>query len=442
MTQPPSSPKIFSKERDPLMDALRSGVVPLKGSRLIQVGRAEEIEALAYSIGQVRSGEGTTRFIIGDYGSGKTFFMHLVCQMAQEKKLVTMKADLTPDRRLQGTQHRARRLYSALITGMAVKGKPEKALATVVEKFVTAVKTEAESAGRPVLAVLRERLQTLGAHSGGPTFAKVIEAYWTAHEQGDEEVRAAALRWLQAEYAVKTEARDLLGVREIIEDRTIFDYLKIMAVFVTMAGYKGLLVCLDELVNIYKLSHKGSRTANYEQILNIVNDTQQGQAPHLGFLFGGTPEFLTDEHRGLYSYEALKSRLRENPFATGGLVDHKGPVLRLSGFTPEHFYELLRKVRLVYASCGNALPDFGEESVEAFMKHCASRVGDTYFRTPRTTLKEFIGLMDVLAQNPGADWRVLLEQVEITKEVNPDLEPLKKEDDVGNDAAPLATFQL
>ncbi|NYH50453.1 hypothetical protein HNR06_000042 [Nocardiopsis arvandica] len=445
MTQTPSSPpspRIFSKERDPLMDALRSGVVPLKGSRLIQVGRAEEIEALAYSIGQIRAGEGATRFVIGDYGSGKTFFLHLVCQMAQEKKLVTVKADLTPDRRLQGTQHRARRLYSALITSMAVKGKPEKALATVVEKFVTTVKAEAESAGRPVLTVLRERLQTLGAHSGGPTFAKVVEAYWSAHEQGDEEVREAALRWLQAEYAVKTEARKLLGVREIIEDRTVFDYLKLMAVFVTMAGYKGLLVCLDELVNLYKLSHKGSRTANYEQILNIVNDTQQGQAPHLGFLFGGTPEFLTDEHRGLYSYEALRSRLRENPFAKDGLVDYNGPVMRLSGFTREHFYELLRKVRFVYTSCGNDLPDFGEEAVEAFMKHCAGRVGDAYFRTPRSTLKEFIGLMDVLAQNRGADWRALLERVNITEEANPDREPLRKEDDVSNDAASLATFQL
>lgn len=425
------------------MDALRSGVVPGKGARLIQVGRSEEIAALAYSINQIRAGEGTARFVIGDYGSGKTFFLHLICQVAQEKKLVTMKADLTPDRRLQGTQHRARRLYSALITSMGVKGKPEKALATVVEKFVTTVKAEAESADRPVLTVLRERLRVLGAHTGGPTFAKVIEAYWKAHEQGNEEVREAALRWLQAEYAVKTEARTLLDVREIIEDRTIFDHLKIMAVFVTMAGYKGLMVCLDELVNLYKLSHKGSRNANYEQILNIINDTQQGQAPHLGFLFGGTYDFLTDEHRGLYSYEALRSRLRENPFARDGLVDYHGPVIRLSGFTKEHFYELLNKVRTVYTSCGNDLPGFGEEVVEAFMRHCDGRVGDAYFRTPRSTLKEFIGLMDVLAQNRDADWRVLLEQVEITEETNPDLEPLKKEDDVSNDAAyPLATFRL
>jgi hypothetical protein len=215
--------------------------------------------------------------------------------VAQQQKLVTMRADLTPDRRLQGSQGRARKLYSALVSGTGIKGRPTQALSALVEGFISQVRTTAEAEGRPVLELLRERLQALAAHPGGPTFAKVVEAYWQAYEQGDEERREAALRWLQAEYANKPEAARDLGVREIIDDRTVFDHLKLMAVFTTMAGYKGLLVCLDELVNLYKLSHKGARVANYEQILNIINETQQGQAPHLGFLFGGTPDFLTDE---------------------------------------------------------------------------------------------------------------------------------------------------
>ncbi|MFL1376014.1 ATP-binding protein [Nocardiopsis protaetiae] len=444
-SEPPSAPRILARDREPLLNALRTGVVPARGAHLIQVGRHDEIASMIATVKQVRAGEGAARFVIGDYGSGNTYFLNLVRAVAHKERLVTVAADLTPDRRLQGSQGRSRKLYSALIENMATKGKPGgRALTSVVERFVTAVEEEAAAQGDPVRSALETRLRELREHSGGPTFAKVVMAYWQAHEQGDEELRAAALRWLQGEYATKTEATRELGVREIIEDRTVFDHLKLMSVFVTMAGYGGLLVCLDEMVNLYKLSHKGSRTANYEQILNIVNETQQGYAPHLGFLFSGTPQFLEDDHRGLFSYDALRSRLRENPFATGGLVDYNGPVMRLGGFSKEHFYELLRKVSGVYRSHGTTLEGFDDTAVEAFMRHCDGHVGDAYFRTPRSTIKEFIGLMDVVAQNRGTDWRDLLDRVDIRREENPDLAPLRKEDDVPDvgTANPLASFRI
>ncbi len=442
MTEAPATPlPIRSRDRGPLLDALRNGVVPHRGASLIQVGRARELEALQTSIEQIRSGAGAVRFVIGDYGSGKTFFLHVVRSLAHKNKLVTVHADLTPDRRLQG-KGRARKLYSTLMANMATRAKPGgQALTTVVEQFVTQVRRDAEAAGTTVEQQLSERLWGLREFPGGPSFAKVVQAYWHSHVNQDEELRAHALRWLSAEYAKKTEADRALGVSEIIDDHSLFDHLKLMAVFATMAGYKGLLVCLDELVNLYKLNHKGSRVANYEQILNIINDTQQGHAEHIGFLFGGTPEFLEDQLRGLYSYEALRSRLEENPYATGGLVDYHGPVLRLSHFTKEHFYELLRKVRHVYAGGDPARYPLPDEAIEAFMRHCAERVGDAYFRTPRSTIKQFIGLMDVLVQNEGADWRTLLSTVEIVKEANPDLQPLRPEDDVDNDS-PLASFRL
>ena len=443
MTETPvPSLTIRSKDRGPLLDALRNGVVPYRGAHLIQVGRGRELEALHTSIKQIKNGAGAVRFVIGDYGAGKTFFLHLVRSIAHKEDLVTVHADLTPDRRLQGSQGRARRLYSTLMANMATRGKPGgRALTTVVEKFVTQVRRDAEANGTTVEHQLSERLWGLREFPGGPSFAKVIEAYWRSHVHQDEELRAHALRWLSAEYAKKTEASRDLGVSEILDDRSLFDHLKLMAAFTTMAGYRGLLVCFDELVNLYKLSHKGSRHANYEQILNIINDTQQGRAEYIGFLFGGTPEFLEDPLRGLYSYEALRSRLEENPYATGGLVDFHGPVMRLSHFTKEHFYELLRKVRHVYASGDPAKHPLPDEAIEAFMRHCEERVGDAYFRTPRSTIKQFIGLMDVLVQNENADWRTLLTQMEVVKETNPDLQPLDPKDDVENDS-PLASFRL
>jgi bacteriophage exclusion system BrxC/D-like protein len=235
-------------------------------------------------------------------------------------------------------------------------------------------------------------------------------------------------------------------VRTIVDDASFYDHLKLMSRFIRQAGYEGLLVCLDEMVNLYKLANTQARNSNYEQILRILNDSLQGSAAHLGFLFGGTPEFLLDTHRGLYSYAALQSRLTENAFASGGLVDHTGPVLRLSALTPEDFYVLLTKLRHAYAGgdpSGYLLPD---KALTAFMEHCSSRVGDAYFRTPRNTITQFVNLLAVLEQNPDTDWQTLIGDVSIPQDFNPDLLPLDGEDSDETagpiDAQPIATTPL
>jgi hypothetical protein len=228
-------------------------------------------------------------------------------------------------------------------------------------------------------------------------------------------------------------------VRTIVDDANVYDQLKLMARFVRQAGYGGLLVCLDEMVNLYKLANTQARSSNYEQILRILNDCLQGSPAHLGFIFGGTPEFLLDTRRGLYSYTALQSRLTENTFASGGLVDHSGPVLRLAGLTPEDFYVLLTKLRHVYAAGDPDAYMLPDHALEVFMQHCSSRIGDAYFRTPRNTITQFINLLAVLEQNPGTDWRRLIGEVSVPQDANPDLLPLEAdetEDEAGTTAHP------
>ena len=235
---------------------------------------------------------------------------------------------------------------------LATRNKPEgKALSNVVERFVNVARQEAEKKDLSVSSVIGNRLSSLSDYVGGYDFARVIEAYWNGHESGNDELMSNALRWLRAEYSTKTEARNALGVRTIISDTSFYDNLKLMSLFVRQAGYRGLLVFLDEAVNLYKLNSKQARESNYEQILRILNDCLQGNADHLGFLMGGTPDFLLDTRKGLYSYEALESRLAENTFARkAGVVDYSSPVLRLDNLTPEELYILLKNIRSVFAS--------------------------------------------------------------------------------------------
>lgn len=409
---------IRSKDRDAVLQSLRAGVVPRVGQHLIQVGREKELNALMQDIGRVADGGSSFRIVVGEYGAGKTFFLNLVRAIALEKKLVSVHGDLNPDRRLHATGGQARSLYAELVKNLSTRTKPEGgALAGIVEKFIGQAKTEAKASGRTADEVLRAQLNQLTEMVNGYDFADVIASYCRGFEEGNEQLKGDAIRWLRGEFATKTEARAALGVRSIIDDASIYDQLKLLARFVRLAGYSGMLVCLDELVNLYKLANLQARNSNYEQILRILNDSLQGSAEGLGFVLGGTPEFLLDTKRGLYSYTALQSRLAENTFAVNGLVDYTGPVIRLASLTPEDFFVLLDKVRVVHAFGDEAKALVPKDAIFAFMEHCSQRLGDNFFRTPRTTITAFINLLAVLEQNPTADWRQLIGGLE----VRPDL---------------------
>lgn len=406
--------EIRPRDRDAVLQALRAGVVPRVGQYLVQVGRRAELDALLQDITRIADGGAAFRLVVGEYGAGKTFFLNLIRAVALEKKLVVMSADLTPHRRLHATGGQARSLYNELARSTATRTRADSgALPVVVEKFVTNANTEAKATNRSTTDVIQEKLAALSELVGGYDFAEVVKIYWKAFGEKDTERMANAVRWFRGEFGTRTEARAALGVREIIDDQNFYDHLKLLARFVRLAGYAGLLVCLDELVNLFKLSNTQARNSNYEQILRILNDTLQYAPEGLGFVLGGTPEFLKDSRRGLYSYQALASRLAENRFAREGLVDLTGPVIQLSSLTPEDFLVLLQKLRHVYASGDPSQYLLPDEGLTAFMEHCFRRIGEAYFRTPRTTIISFIDLLAVLDQNRDTDWKTMIGDVPV-----------------------------
>ncbi|PZU14938.1 MAG: ATP-binding protein [Citromicrobium sp.] len=428
-------PQIRARERDTIVQALAAGVVPRVGLQHIQVGRAAEVGALLKDIDRIADGGSSCRFVIGEYGAGKTFFLSLVRLIALERRCVTVHADLAPDRRIHATGGQARGLYAEAIRNMATRTKPDGgALPSVVERFVSACMKTAHDSGQSVEAVIDGQLSEIQELVGGHDFAHVLKAYWRGSEDGNDALRTAALRWLRAEYSTKTESRQALGVRSIIDDADIYDSLKLLARFVKLAGYAGLVVVFDEMVNIYKLQSAQARNQNFEQILRMVNDMLQGSTENLGFVFGGTPEFLMDSRRGLYSYEALQSRLAENQFASNGLVDLSGPVVRLQNLTPEEFLILLGNIRNVFARGDPADYLVPDEALEAFMAHCSTRIGEAYFRTPRNTIKAFVQLLAVLEQNPGQTWTDLIGVVAVEQDEE-DGSTIESDDE-------LATFEL
>jgi hypothetical protein len=425
-----TSPNIRPKDRDAIIQSLRAGVVPRVGQQHIQVGRLKEVESLNRDLERIGDGGSSLRFIIGEYGAGKTFFLFLIRSIAMQKKLITVHADLTPDRRLQSTGGQARNLYSELMKNMATRSKPDgNALGSVVERFVSGAVSEAKEKGCDVGLLIHEKLRVLEEMVGGYDFAEVLVQYWKGFDSGNDRLMSDAIRWLRGEFSTRTDARNALGVRTIIDDASFYDQLKLMARFVRMAGYGGLLVNLDEMVNLYKITNSRTRNANYEQVLRILNDCLQGSAEGLGFLLGGTPEFVTDTRRGLYSYQALQSRLAENTFAVEGLTDLTGPVIRLSNLSPEDIYLLLTKLRGVYCTDARVQVDYPDEAIQAFMQHCSGHVGEAYFRTPRNTIRGFLDLLSMLEQHPEIPWNVHLSGCRIEVESAPVLADINDDEE-------------
>ena len=428
---------IRPKDRDAILLSLRSGVVPRVGQHLIQVGRTREIETLLSDILRLGDGGSAFRLVIGEYGAGKSFFLNLITSIAFEKKIVVASADLNPDRRLHGSGGQARSLYSELMRRLSTRAKPDGgALPGIIEKFIATSNSVARASETPVEEIIYKKLEHLTELVNGYDFAKVVYAYCRGVEDGNEQLKADAVRWLRGEYSTKSEARAALGVRGIVDDASVYDQLKLMGQFVQEAGYSGMIIALDEMVNLYKISNTQARNGNYEQVLRILNDTLQGASGGLGFILAGTPEFLMDTRRGLYSYPALQGRLAENAFAKEGLVDFTGPVVRLSSLSPEEFYLLLGKVRHVHAS-GN--PDkylISDEGIKQFMAYCSRQMGDAYFRTPRTTIKSFADLLALLEQNPGSSWETIIGEINIKDDTDSGLTASSDDEDE------FATFRL
>lgn len=410
---------IKPRERDIIIQSLRSGVVPRLGLQHIQVGRNEELKSFVRNIDTMANGGTAFRFVIGEYGSGKTFFLSLVRSIALEKGLVVMNADLSPTKRLYSSNGQARILFSELTMNLSTRTKQDGgALSNILDKFISNARTEAQERNIEVSNVIYEKLRDLNDYTDGYNFATVINKYWEGYNTGNDILKENALKWLRGEYTSKNDAMRDLGVREYINDSALYNSLKLYSIFVRKAGYKGLLICLDEMVNLYKIPTSVSRKSNYEVILNMLNDTLQGSLSGIGFIMGGTPDFLTDSYRGLYSYEALKSRLSENSFtSTLGLTDYNSTVLRLPNLTQEEFLILLHNLRNVFAGGdpkSYLLPDNG---LVAYMNHCANRIGESYFRTPRTTIKGFLDLLSILEQYPSIRWDDVIENFEVEADI-------------------------
>ena len=417
------------KEATAIINSLLGGVVPKLGVQHITVGRSPEIAAFLQALTDVKNGHSMVKFWIGDFGSGKSFMLHLLNTVALKQKFVVANADFTPDNRLYANDGKAVALYSAIMDNIAIQTKPEGgALATLLEKWIEQVMSKTALDHDIPLTSIRDQkhlprvqaaimatIQEL-TDVGGFDFGTVVMKYYEGYSTDNDLLRRNALKWLKGEYRTKTEARQDLGVREIINDVNYYDMLKnFCRLFVSM-GYSGFMINLDEAINLYKISTSVSREKNYEKILTIYNDCFQGKVSNFFLNFAGTREVLENERRGLFSYQALKSRLETNKFETNELRDFAQPVIRLLPLSHNEVFVLLQKLKEIFDFNYKSELAISDTDIEAFMEEMFNKPGASEFLTPREVIRDFLNILSLLRQNPGLDKRKLFSDIQIRDE--------------------------
>lgn len=433
LATPEQAPRVPRRIAQVIINSLKGGVVPRVGLPYITVGRDREVAALLHDLDLVADGGASFRFLVGRYGSGKSFLLQTIRNHAMGRGFVVADADLSPERRLQGTGGQGLATYRELIRNLSTKTRPEGgALNLVLDRWVSNVQSQVTledglAPEDPAFADAMER-RIMGTMASvqelvhGYDFARLLTMYWRAHLEGDDETKANVTKWFRGEYRNKTEARRELGVGIVIGDDDWYDYLKILATFLVGAGYKGLVILLDEMVNLYKIPNAVSRQYNYEKVLTMYNDTLQGKAHHLGIIMSGTPQAVEDRRRGLYSYEALRSRLTQGRFSQDGLVDMLAPVIRLEPLTHEELLVLVEKLADIHAGLFGYQRTITQDELVRFLETEYGRVGADTHLTPREVIRDFVEMLDILSQNPGVTVEQLLGSEQFTSPVKTPVE--------------------
>lgn len=403
--------KIPKRIASAVINSLKGGVVPRTGLPYITVGRENEIDALLHDVDIIADGGASFRFIVGKYGSGKSFMLQTIRSHVMDRNFVVVDADLSPERRLQGTKGQGLATYKELIRNMSTKTRPDGgALTLILDRWIngimseTAARTGLSTASEEFSAEVEKQIfsviNDLNEMVHGFDFARLLSIYYRAAANGNDEDKAKVVKWFRGEYVNKTEAKSELGVNIIITDDDWYEYIKLFAAFLKMAGYNGLLVLIDELVNIYKIPNSITRQYNYEKILTMYNDTLQGKARYIGIIMGGTPQSIEDNRRGVYSYEALRSRLSDGRFGHEGIKDMLAPVIHLSPLTYEEMLVLTEKLADIHAQLFDYTQKITQEDMINFIKLEFGRIGSDSHITPREVIRDFIELLDIVYQNP------------------------------------------
>ncbi len=416
---------INKKELTDITIALNSGLVPRSGVEHIMVGREDLLDQFGKDLEQVSKGNSLTKFIIGKYGTGKSFVQASIAQKAYRMNMVVSKVDFSPFRRLYHRDGMAKALYTEIMKNLTTLTSTKNTIELIIESWIQKILesvAEIENIDidlqnpdviQLVEIYINKEIKKMDNLFGTSDFAQVLFEYFKAYISFDEDKQRDVVKWICAEYPNKTEAKRCIGVSNIIDDSNYYEFLKVICNFVVLAGFNGLVISFDEAVNLYKITQRNIRDKNYEMMLRIFNDTIQGDIQHLFITFGGTPQFLEDNYKGLYSYGALKRRLESNKYENQDFADYSQPVIKLRPLSNEEKFVLLKKILKIYEADYMYQSSITDDEIIAFLENNYLGIQNENV-TIGKIIKDFVGAINILRENPSMEKSDIFESVKTT----------------------------
>ena len=404
-------------ELNDIVTALNSGLVPRSGIENIMVGREDVLIQIEIDLDNVSTGLSLTKFIIGKYGTGKSFMQAAITQKGYAKNFVVSKVDFSPYRRLYNNDGMGRATYVEIIKNMTTKTSSSNTIESIIEMWIgnqiSLFSSEPdfdltnENYINKIILNIKKEIKDMDTCFGGTDFSDVLTLYLKAYIEGNTEKQRECIKWISGEYPNVSLAKHDLGVSVIINDQNYYEFLKVICRFVVLAGYSGLIINFDEVVNLYKISIKTIRDKNYEMILRIFNDTIQGDVHNLFITFSGTPQFLEDEFKGLFSYGALKRRLSSNKYEDNDIYDYSQPVIKLRSLTNEEIFKLLKKLINIHELYYKYESNISNEDIIEYIRVQFNNLENNKI-TVGEIVRDFFGLLNVLQKNQQLNIRQLI----------------------------------
>lgn len=414
--------RINPKEADNIIKALEAGVVPRRGIQHLLVGRHKEVEEVILILDNIKQGESDIRFWVGDFGSGKSFMMRTIESLAVQKNFAVSTIDLTPTRRFYASDGKAQSLYNEIVDNIIIQTSQDgNAIKTIIEEWINSIITSVSERDKiPASQLLvkenkgiieKEILNiTSSFKSVGLSYelGQAISKYYEGLMEDNQVLKLKALRWIRGDISTKTESKNELGIKRIINDDNWYEAIKNLAELFSDIGYSGFVINFDEAVNLYKLPMSQTRERNYEKILNIFNECKSNTARGLFVNFGATRKTIFDERRGMSSYGALKGRLGNESSLDSKLINTNKTVLPLKPLTTEEIYTLLENLKNIYNIHYRLDIDMTMENIKLYMEEQLNRPGALEFLTPRAVIKDFLEILDMIRQNPDVETETII----------------------------------
>lgn len=380
-----------------IINALKNGNVPPEGVGEICVGRERELEEFDKIFSKVKDGAAVTRFLNGEFGSGKSFFLKLLEERALADNFVVAKVTLSRDVPFNKFEV----VYRSIVASL--RCKTGTSLEHIIEKWTTQLRmmalretTDPYQQERIVIDNINNDLKEVRKHA--TTFAAAIENYYKLSARGDQETAKYAMAWLSGEKNIPYTIKRQFGVKGDIDRENAFKYLEALSSFLMALKYSGLIILIDEAEHIMTLHTKKLRDTAYDYMRFIYDECSLGRFHNTLFIFAGTPEFFEDPKMGVPSYTALNERIED--VLNTEFKDLRKPIIRLDGFKKDNLMELSDRLISMHEEVYEWEAKPVRESLDGIIARHEANAELTGYISPRNFVKSFISVLDVVQQNP------------------------------------------